>query len=67
MEAQIALAQACGELERADEQGDDAAESMGEEDEFFAEDTGAVGVGMAEVGVLDEDEDDEGGDAHEDP
>jgi hypothetical protein len=51
----------------ADEQGDDAAESVGEEDEFFAEDAGAVGVGVAEVMVLDEGEDDEAGDAHEGP
>lgn len=67
VEAQIALAKSCGELERADEQGDDAAECVGKKDEFFAEDAGAVGVGVAEVGVLDEGQDDEGGDAHEGP
>lgn len=38
---------------------------MGEKDEFFAEDAGAVVIWVAEVGVLDEGEDDEGGDTHE--
>lgn len=54
-------------MERADEQGDDAAERVGEKDELFAENAGTVGIGVAEVGVLNEGEDDEGGDTHEDP
>lgn len=63
----VSLAEAGGELQGAEEEGGESAESVGEEDEFFTEDTGAVWAVWCEERVLGEDEDGEEGEAHEEP
>ena len=67
VEGRVSLAETGGELQGAEEESRESGESVGKEDEFFAEDAGAVRAAGREERVLGEDEDGEEGEAHEEP